>query len=102
MRDETQRRIDDTLNQVRSSKENAIAQSQQIDNLQSQLNQLFHLVRQQHQTPTNTATPQHNMTQQHDFSLPPHTYTLSYTPTHTQDMFNLSLNSSLIDVWDKL
>ena len=60
--DEAQRRLGDALSQVRSSKEKAIAQSRQIDNLQSQLNQLSQLVRQQQQTPTNTATPQHNMT----------------------------------------
>ena len=50
VRDEAQRRLDDALNQVRSSEEKAIAQSRQIDNLQSQLNQLSQLVRQQQQT----------------------------------------------------
>ena len=35
VRDEAQRRLDDALNQVRSSEEKAIAQGRQIDNLQS-------------------------------------------------------------------
>ena len=47
----------------------------------------------------NIATPQHNMMQQHIFSLPPHTQ--SYTPAHTYDMFNLSLNNSLISILNK-
>ena len=83
VRDDVQRRFDTTLNQVRSSEEKAIAQNRQIDNLQSQLNQLSQLVRQQQQMPTNIATPYHNMTQQHNFSLPPPSHTQSYTPTHT-------------------
>ena len=82
MRDEAQKRFDDALNQVRSSEEKAIVQSRQIDNLQSQLNQLAQLVRQQHQTFTNTATPQHNMTQQHNFSPTNHTHTIIHTNTH--------------------
>ena len=100
LRDEAKRRLDDVLSQVRSSEEKAIAQSRQIDNLQSKLNQLFQPVRQQ-QTPTNIATPQHNMTKQHNFSLPPPPHTQSYTPTHTQVMFNLRFNSSLIGILDK-
>ena len=70
VRDEAQRRLDDALSQVRSSEGKAIAQSRQIYNLQSQLNQLSQLVRQQQQTPTNMTTPQCNMTQLHYFSLP--------------------------------
>ena len=57
MRDEAQRILDDALSQVRYSDEKAIAQSRQIDNLQSQVNQLSQLVRQQQQSPTNIATP---------------------------------------------
>ena len=85
VRDEAQRRLDDALNQVRSSEEKAITQSRQIDNLQLQLHQLSQLVRQQQQTTTNTATPEHNMIQQHNFiSLSLHPHTKSYTPTPTQ------------------
>ena len=83
VRDEAQRRLDDALSQVRSTDEKAIAQSRQIDNLQSQLNQLSQLVRQQQQTPTNIDTPQHNMTQKHNFSLLPPTHTQSHTHQHT-------------------
>ena len=97
VKDEAQRRLDDALSQVRSSEEKAIAQSRQIDNLHSQLNPLSQPVMQQQQTPTNIATPQHNST----ISLSHYPYTQSYTPAHTQDMFNLSLNSSLIGVLDK-
>ena len=87
----TQRRLDDALSQVRSSEEKAIAQIRQIDNLQSQLNQLSQLVRQQQQTPTNIATPQHDTIGQF---VSPTTHTHSHTHKDTQDMFNLSLNSS--------
>ena len=97
VRDETQRRLDDVLSQVRSSKEKPIAQGRQIENLQSQIDQLF----QQQQTPPNIATPQHNMPQQHNFSLPP-PHTCSYTHHHTQDMFNQSINNTLIGVLDKV
>ena len=61
VRDEAQRKLDDALNQARSREEKAIAQHMQIDNLQCQLNQLTQLGRQQQQTPTNIATPQHNI-----------------------------------------
>ena len=63
VRDEAQRRLGDVLSQVRSSEEKAKAYSRQIDNLQSQLNQLSQLTRQQQQTPINIATLQHNVTQ---------------------------------------
>ena len=99
VRDEAYRRLDDALSWVRSSEEKAIAQSRQTDNLQCQLNKLSQLVMQQQQTPINIATPQHNMTKQHDFSHYPHTY--SHAHQHTQDFFNLSLNSSLTGVLDK-
>ena len=99
--DEAQRRLDNALNQVKSSEEKAIVQRRQIYSLQSQLNQISQIVRQQQQTPTNTAILQHNMTQQHNFSLPSPTHIQLYTQTPTQDMFNLSLNSSLIGVLDK-
>ena len=80
VRDEAHRRLNDALSQVRSSEETAIAQSRQIDNLQSQLNQLSQPVNnKQQQTPTNIATPQHNMIQQHNFSLPPPTHTVIHT-----------------------
>ena len=101
VRDEAQRRFDDALSQVRSSEEKNIAQSRQIDNQQSQLNQLCQFVRHQQQTPTNIATPQHNMTQQHNsLSSTTHTHTVIHTQ-QTKDMINLSLNSSLIGVLDK-
>ena len=83
VRDETQRRLDDALSQVRSSEENGIAQSRQIENLQSQIDQLSQLIRQQQQTPPNIATPQHNMPQQHSFSLSPTKHTVIHTNTHT-------------------
>ena len=47
VRYEAQRRLDDALSQVRSNEEKFIAESRQIDNLQSQLNQLSQCVRQQ-------------------------------------------------------
>ena len=75
VRDEAQRRLDDALSEVRLSKEKAIAQSRQIENLQSQMDQLSQLIRQQPQTPPNIATPQHNMPHQHNFSVPPPTQT---------------------------
>ena len=49
VRDEAQRRLDDALSEVRLSKEKAIGQSRQIENLQSQVDQLFQLIRQQPQ-----------------------------------------------------
>ena len=64
------------------------------------MDQLSQPIRQQLQTPTNIATPQHNMPHQHNFSLPPPTQTQSYTPTHTQDMFNQSINNTLIGILD--
>ena len=100
VRDEAQRRLDEALSEVRLSKEKAIAQSRQIENLQSQMDQLSQLIRQQPQTPPNIATPQHNMPHQHNFFVPPPTQTQSYTPKHTQDMFNQSINNTLIGVWD--
>ena len=100
VRDEAQRRLDDALSEVRLSKEKAIAQSRRIENLHSQMDQLSQLIRQQPQMPTNIATPQHNMPHQHNFSPPPPTHTQSYTPTHTQDMFNQSINNTLIGVLD--
>ena len=71
VKDVAQRRLDDALSQVRLSEEKAIAQNKQIENLQSQMDQLSQLIRQQPQTPTNIAPPQHNMPYQHNFSLPP-------------------------------
>ena len=83
VRDEAQRKLDDALSQVRCSEEKAIAQSGQIKNLQSQIDQLSQLIRQQQQTPPNIAKPQHNMPHQHNFSLPPPTHTGIHTNTHT-------------------
>ena len=83
VRDKAQRRLDDALSQGRSSEEKAIAQSRQIKNLHSQIHQLFQLIRQQQQIPPNIATPQHNMSQQHIFSLPPPIHTIIHTNTHT-------------------
>ena len=83
VRDEVQRRVDDALCEVRVSKGTAIAQSRKIESLQSQMDQLSLLIRQQQQTPPNIATNQHNMPHQHNFSVPPPTQTQSYTPTHT-------------------
>ena len=82
VRDEAQRWLDGALSQVKSSEEKAIPQNRQIDNLQSQLNQLTQLVRQQQQTPTNIATPQHNI-HNSTISLSHHPHTQSYTPTQT-------------------
>ena len=83
VRDEAQRRLDDALRQVRSSEEKAIAQSRQIENLQSQIDELSQVIRQQQQTPPNIATLQHNMPHQHNFSLPPPTHRVIHTSTHT-------------------
>ena len=83
VRDEAQRRLDDALCEVRVSKETAIAQSRKIESLQSQMDQLSLLIRQQQQTPPNIATTQHNMPHQHNFSLPPPTHTAIHTNTHT-------------------
>ena len=80
VRDEAQRRLDGALSQATEGK--AIAQSRQIENLQSQIDQLSQLIRQQQQTPTNIATPQHNMPQQHNFSLPPSTHSHSHQLTY--------------------
>ena len=82
VRDEAQRRLDDALSKVTLSKEKAIAQSRKIESLQSQMDQLSQLIRQQQQTPPSITTSQHNMPHQHNFSLPPTTQ--YYTPTHTQ------------------
>ena len=101
VRDEAQRRLGDALSEVILSKEKAIAQSRQIENLQSQMDQLSQLIRQQ-QRPPNIATPQHTMPHWHNFSVPPPTHTQSYTPTHTQDMFNQSINNTLIGVLDHI
>ena len=51
MREEAQGRLDDALSQVRSREEKAIAQSREIENLQSQIDQLSQPIRQQQQTP---------------------------------------------------
>ena len=102
VRDEAQKMLDDALSEVRLSKEKTIAQSRQIENLQSQIDQPSQHIRQQQQTPLNIATPQHNMPHQHNFSLQPPTHTESYTPTHTQDMFNQSIYDTLIGVLDKV
>ena len=82
LRDEAQRRLDDALSEVRLSKEKPIAQSRKIESLQSQMDQLSKLIRQQQQTPPNIATPQHNMPHQQNFPLPPPTH--SITHQHTQ------------------
>ena len=58
------------------------------------MNQQSQLIRQQQQTPQNTATPQYNMQHQQNFTLPP--------PTPTQDMINQSINNTLIGVLDRL
>ena len=100
IRDEAKRRLDGELSQVRSSEEKARVHSRQIENLLSQIDQLSQLIRQQQQTPPNIATPQCNMPQQHNFSLPPPTHTVIHT--NTQDMFNQSLNNTLIGVLDKV
>ena len=100
VRDEAQRRPDDALSQVRSSEEKTIAQSRQIENLQSQIDQLAQLIRQQQQAPPNAATPQHIMAQQHIFPLTPPIH--SHIHQNTQDMFNQSLNNTLIGVLDKV
>ena len=47
VRDEAQRRLDDALSQVVSGEEKAMAQSRQIENLQSQIDQLSLCIRQQ-------------------------------------------------------
>ena len=64
VRDEAQRKIDDAFSQAILSEEKAIAQSRKIEDLQSQMNQLSQLIRQQQQTPPNIATPQYNMQHQ--------------------------------------
>ena len=94
VRDEAQRKIDDAFSQARLSEEKAIAQSRKIEDLQSQMNQLSQVIRQQQQTPPNTATPQYNMQHQQNFTLPP--------PTPTQDMINQSINNTLIGVLDRV
>ena len=58
VRDEAQRKLDDAFSQVRLSEENAMGQSRKIESLQSQMDQLSQLIRQQQQTPPNIATPQ--------------------------------------------
>ena len=93
VRDEAQRKIDDAFSQARLSEEKAIARSRKIEDLQSQMNQLSQLIRQQQQTPPNIATPQYNMQNQQNFTLP--------LPTHTQDMINQSINNTLIGVLDR-
>ena len=93
VRDEAQRKIDDVFSQARLSEEKAIEQIRKIEDLQSQMNQLSQLIRQQQQTPPNIATPQYNMQHQQNFTLPP--------PTHTQDMFNQSINNTLIGVLNR-
>ena len=95
VRDEAQRKIGDAFCQARLSEEKAIAQSRKIEDLQSKMNQLSQLIRQQQQqTPPSTATPQYNMQHQQNFTLPP--------PTPTQDMINQSINNTLIGVLDSL
>ena len=47
LRDEAQRRLDDALSQVKSGEEKAIDQSRQIENIQSQIDQLSQCIRQQ-------------------------------------------------------
>ena len=51
VRDEAQRKLDDAFSQARLSEEKAIAQSRKMEDLQSQMNQLSQLIRQQQQTP---------------------------------------------------
>ena len=99
VRDKAQRRLDDALSEVRLSKEKAILQSRKIESLQSQMDQLYQLLRQQ-QTPPNIASPQHNMPYECNNSVPPPTH--SHTPIHTQDIFNQSINNTLIGVPDKV
>ena len=82
VRDEDQRRLDDALSDVRLGKEKAIAQSRKTESLQSQMDQMSQLIRQQQQTPSNIATPQHNMPHQHNFSLPSPIHTVLHTNTH--------------------
>ena len=75
VREEAQRKIDDAFSQARLSEEKVTSQSKKMEDLQSQMNQLSQLIRQQQQTPPNIATPQYNMQHQHNSSLPPHTNT---------------------------
>ena len=101
VRDEDQRRPDDVLHEDRVSKETAIAQSRKIESLQSQMDQLSLLIRQQQETPKNIATTQHNMPHQHNVSLPPPPHTQPYTPTHMQVMFNQSINNAFLDKFEQ-
>ena len=98
VKDESHRINHGAMMQIKDSEQQALAQSGKIDVLQSQINQLSQLVKQQQQTSSNIATPQHNIAQQHSFSLY-HPYTHSHSHSHTQDPFNLSLNNILIGVW---
>ena len=63
MKDDAQRIIHDVMIQVKDSEQQALDQCRKIDALQSQINQLSQLVKQQQQTASNIATPQHNITQ---------------------------------------
>ena len=99
VREEAQGRIEDALSQVRSSEEKATAITR---NRQPTVPTKSTLATCQ-ATTTNTHIYNHTSAQQEITAqfLSPTTHTYSHTHKHTKDIFNLSLNNSLIGVLDK-
>ena len=84
VKNEAQRIIHDAMIWVKDSEQQALGQSRKIDVLQSQINQLSQLVKQQQQTPSNIATtPTQCCSATHFLYTTTHAHTVIHTHTRS-------------------